>query len=72
MSPLNEEDVGLLTIAEAAQQFKVHPATIRSWIRRDQLAAVWFQGHLHVVEAAFYETEHLMRHARRGRKRVDR
>jgi uncharacterized protein YjcR len=72
VSPLNEEDVGLLTIAEAAQQFKVHPATIRSWIRRDQLAAVWFQGHLHVVEAAFYETEHLMRHARKGRKRADR
>ena len=72
MSPLNEEDVGLLTIAEAAQQFKVHPATIRSWIRRDQLAAVWFHGRLHVVEAAFYETEHLMRHARKGRKRADR
>jgi transposase-like protein len=69
---LSEEDVGLLTIAEAATQFQVNPVTIRSWIRRDQLAAVWLQGRLHVVEAAFYETEHLMRHARKGRKRADR
>ena len=68
---LGEEDVGLLTIAEAAQQFQVNPATIRSWIRRDQLAAVWFQGRLHVVEAEFYETEYSMRHARNGRKRAD-
>lgn len=69
---LSEEDVGLLTIAEAAKQFHVHPATIRTWIRRDQLTAVWLHGRLHVVEAEFYETEHLMRHAKNGRKRTDR
>ena len=68
---LSEEDVGLLTINEAAIQFQVNPKTIRSWIRRDQLAAVWFQGHLHVVEAELYETEHLMRHAKNGPKRAD-
>jgi len=72
MSPLNEEDVGLLTINEAAIQFQVNPKTIRSWIRRDQLTAVWLHSRLHVIEAEFYETEYLMRHARNGRKRADR
>lgn len=69
---LNEEDVGLLTIAEAAQQFRVNPVTIRSWIHRDQLTAVWFQGYLHVIEAEICETEYQMRHAKNGRKRADR
>jgi len=68
---LTEDDVGLLTIAEAAIQFHVNPKTIRSWIRRDQLTAVWLQDRLHVVEAEFYETEYSMRHARNGRKRAD-
>ena len=67
---LSEES--LLTINEAAQQLQVNPVTIRSWIRRDQLAAVWFRGHLHVIEIDVLDTERKMRHAQRGRKRADR
>ena len=65
-------DQCLLTIAEAAAKVEVNPITIRSWIRRDQLAAMWFRGHLHVIEIDLLNTECKMRHAQRGRKRVDR
>ena len=69
---MSDLDKRLLTINEAAVQAGVNPVTIRSWIRRDQLAAVWFRGHLYVVEIDVLDTERLMRHARNGRKRVDR
>jgi len=69
---LSDLDKRLLTINEAAVQAGVNPVTIRSWIRRDQLASVWFRGHLYVVEIDVLDTERKMRHARNGRKRVDR
>ena len=69
---MSDLDKRLLTINEAAVQAGVNPVTIRSWIRRDQLAAVWFRGHLHVIEIDVLDTERKMRHARKGRKRVDR
>ena len=69
---MSDLDKRLLTINEAAVQAGVNPVTIRSWIRRDQLASVWFRGHLYVVEIDVLDTERKMRHARNGRKRVDR
>jgi len=62
----------LLTINEAADQAEVSPVTVRSWIRRGQLASMWFEGRLHVIEIDLLDTELKMRHARRGRKRADR
>jgi len=65
-------DRRLLTINEAADQAEVSPVTVRSWIRRGQLAGVWFEGHLYVIEIEVLDTELKMRHARKGRKRADR
>jgi excisionase family DNA binding protein len=38
------EDDELLTVDEVARRLKVHPETVRRWLRADQLRGVQFGG----------------------------
>jgi len=61
MSPLTPRDLGLLTLAEAAQIAGFPVATIRVWIVRYQLASTRILGEVMVSELAFYDCERARR-----------
>lgn len=39
-----QSDVVLLTTSEVAEQFRVHPSTIRRWIEDGRIAAITLPG----------------------------
>lgn len=57
MSPLTSRDIGLLTIAEAAQIAEVTPSTIRVWIARHKLPTTRALGQVMISELAFLDCE---------------
>ena len=61
MSPLSSRDLGLLTLAEAAEIAGFPVATIRVWIVRYQLASTRILGEVMVSELAFYDCERARR-----------
>ena len=67
MSPLTSRDIGLLTIAEAAQIAEVTPSTIRVWIARHKLPTTRVLGQVMVSEMAFYDCEKARRDTPEGR-----
>jgi Helix-turn-helix domain len=67
MSPLSSRDIGLLTIAEAAQIAEVTPSTIRVWITRYELPTTRFFGRVMVSELAFLDCEKGRRDTPEGR-----
>ena len=40
MSTLRKVELGLLTVAEAAQEWKVKPCTVRAWLLRRKIGCV--------------------------------
>jgi len=67
MSPLTPRDIGLLTIAEAAQIAEVTPSTIRVWIARHKLPTTRVLGRVMVSELAFLDCEKARRDTPEGR-----
>jgi len=67
VSPLTTRDIGLLTIAEAAEIAEVTPSTIRVWIARHKLPTTRIQGRVMVSELAFYDCEKARRDTPEGR-----
>ena len=67
MSPLSSRDLGLLTLAEAAQIAGFPVATIRVWICRYHLATTRMLGEVMVSELAFYDCEKARRDTPEGR-----
>lgn len=64
-------DIGLLTIAEAADVAGVAPSTMRCWITRYDLPTVkGVDGLVLISERAVLDCERVRRHARRGRRRA--
>jgi len=57
MSPLTSRDLGLLTLAEAAEIAGFPVATIRVWIVRHKLPTTRVLGEVMVSELAFYDCE---------------
>jgi len=57
MSPLTPHDIGLLTLAEAAEIAGFPVATMRVWIVRYQLPTTRILGEVMVSEMAFYDCE---------------
>jgi len=68
VSPLTPHDLGLLTLAEAAQIAGFPVATIRVWIVRYQLASTRILGEVMLSELAFLDCEKARRNTpqRRG------
>jgi excisionase family DNA binding protein len=64
---LSEEDIGLLTIAEAADVAEVTPSTIRVWIARHKLPTTRVQGRVMLHELAFLDCERARRNTPEGR-----
>ena len=69
MSPLTPRDLGLLTLAEAAQIAGFPVATIRVWIVRHKLPSTRILGQVMVSELAFYDCEKARRDTPQGRAR---
>ena len=67
MSPLTARDLGLLTLAEAAQIAGFTVATIRVWIVRYKLPTTKALGEVMVSELAFYDCEKARRDTPEGR-----
>ena len=67
MSPLSSRDLGLLTLAEAAQIAGFPVATIRVWIYRYQLATTRVLGEVMISEMEFYDCERARRDTPEGR-----
>jgi len=67
MSPLTLRDIGLLTIAEAAQIAEVTPSTIRVWITRHKLPTTRALGQVMLSELAFLDCEKARRDTPEGR-----
>lgn len=67
MSPLTPHDIGLLTIAEAAEIAEVTPSTIRVWITRHKLPTTRVLGRVMVSELAFLDCEKARRDTPEGR-----
>jgi len=67
VSPLTPHDIGLLTIAEAAQIAEVTPSTIRVWIARHNLPTTRALGQVMISELAFYDCEKERRDTPEGR-----
>ena len=67
MSPLTLRDLGLLTVAEAAQIAEVSPVTIRIWITRHKLPTTRIQGRVVLHELAFLDCERDRRNTPEGR-----
>ena len=67
MSPLTARDLGLLTLAEAAQIAGFPVATIRVWIVRHKLPSTRILGQVMVSELAFYDCEKARRDTPEGR-----
>ena len=67
MSPLTPRDIGLLTLAEAAQIAGFPVATIRVWITRHKLPTTRILGEVMVSELAFYDCEKARRDTPEGR-----
>jgi len=62
-------DLGLVTVAEAADIAGVAPRTVRTWMRRYRIEPVW-QGELMLLsERAVLEVESATRREPRGRPR---
>jgi DNA-directed RNA polymerase specialized sigma24 family protein len=69
VSPLTARDLGLLTLAEAAQIAGFPVATIRVWITRYQLATTRILGEVMVSELEFLDCEKARRNTPEGRAR---
>ena len=69
MSPLTTRDLGLLTLAEAAEIAGFPVATIRVWICRHKLPTTRILGQVMVSEMAFYDCERARRNTPAGRAR---
>jgi hypothetical protein len=67
MSPLTSRDLGLLTLAEAAEIAGFPVATIRVWITRHKLPSTRILGEVMVSELAFYDCERARRDTPEGR-----
>jgi hypothetical protein len=69
LSPLSLRDMGLLTLAEAAEIAGFPVATIRVWITRYKLPTTRILGQVMVSELAFYDCEKARRNTPQGRYR---
>lgn len=69
MSPLSSRDLGLLTLAEAAEIAGFPVATIRVWITRYKLASTRALGQVMISEMEFYDCERARRDTPQGRAR---
>lgn len=69
MSPLSSRDLGLLTLAEAAEIAGFPVATIRMWICRYKLATTRALGQVMLSELEFYDCEKARRDTPQGRAR---
>ena len=67
MSPLTSRDLGLLTLAEAAEIAGLPVATIRVWICRYRLPTTRALGEVMVSELAFLDCEKDRRDTPEGR-----
>ena len=66
---MTPRDIGLLTLAEAAQIAGFPVATMRVWITRYHLPTTRVQGQVMVSELAFYDCEKARRNTPQGRAR---
>lgn len=69
-SDLTTDDLGLLTVAEAARAVGVSPATIRKWVARHGLRLVHVEGRRLLVERDVLDCEAARRRDGRGRRRA--
>ena len=67
MTPLTTRDLGLLTLAEAAQIAEVSPVTVRVWIGRHNLLTTRIFGQVMVSELEFLDCEKARRNTPEGR-----
>ena len=68
---ITDNDIGLMTIAEAAEVAGVRASTVRSWISRYRLPTVpSMAGGVLVSERAVLDCEQARRRQPRGRRRV--
>ena len=64
------DELGLLTLKEAAAKVGVHVETVRLWARRGQVLSVEHDGQLLVGERSVYDCDLARRSAPAGRPRT--
>lgn len=66
------DEVGLLTLKEAAAAAHVSVETVRLWAKRDQVTSVVHDGELLIGERSLYDCELARRSSPAGRPRAPR